>query len=85
MEISVSKCASIREQLAQSVQDVKKAYDSEWNDSVHESFYGYIEELSREVQNIEDMLRDFEILAERVRDIDMEKLSGELKELMGRI
>lgn len=85
MDINVSQCASVRSQLSETAQAVKSSYESEWNDAVHESFHGYIEEYDSEAQNIEGILGEFEALAEELQDINMEELSQQCEALESRV
>lgn len=81
MEIDLSRSEQIKSQMEESEQAIKHSYETEWDDSVHESFYGFINDYSSNVQSINEEVEKLKEIAEELQAVDIDALEDECSSL----
>lgn len=81
MDIDLSQCDTIREDLEDVQVDVKEKYESDWDDAVKESFAAYIAELNTRVSSINQGIDMFRETVHSIEDIDMDALKAQCQRL----
>lgn len=81
MDIDLSRCDTIREDLEDVQVDVKEKYESDWDDDVKESFAAYIAELNTRISSIDQGIDVFRETVHSIEDIDMNVLEAQYLQL----
>ena len=81
MKIEIDSCNDIKTQLNEFTREIKKAHDTEWNDSVHESFHGYIDESSSIVGDAYNVVELLSEVKNDLEEIDIDGLQERLDAL----
>lgn len=81
MDIDLSRCDTIREDLEEAQVNVKDKYGSDWNDAVKESFAAYIAELNTRISSIDQGIDVFRETVHSIEDIDMNVLEAQCLQL----
>ncbi len=81
MDIDLSQCDTIREDLEDVQVDVKEKYESDWDDDVKESFAAYIAELNTRISSVNQGIDVFREAVHSIEDIDMDVLKAQCQQL----
>ena len=81
MELDVRTTYEVSSSLEQAINIVTNALDSEWNDSVHESFYGFIDDIANTGKEFIATCDEIKAIASRVADVDVSKMQNVLDNL----
>ncbi len=77
MRISDGNMRELADSVRESLSAVKRAYETDWNDPVHDSFYGYIAEAEKRCAAMTAVTERFGQLCESLEHIDAHALSDE--------
>ena len=75
MNINFNSLYNIEESLNNIINNIKSAYDTEWDDGVHDSFYVYIERVQDCLNNISGLVENLMALQDKCESIDIRALS----------
>ena len=82
MELDVKAIDNAVSAVDEAADMVNKSLDCEWDDPVHESFYGFVEDFSATNKDLGEICDDIKGVAAKVRDVDVGKLQNVLNTLM---
>lgn len=86
MEVSFENLCSVQSSLEESVNQVKTSYESgEWDDPVHDSFYGYIEQSQNCINSICETVDTILNLQEECNAIDIDAIKAELEQITSEV
>lgn len=78
MEIDLSSVSQARQQVSSSVGEVKRSYDCNWNDSVHDSFMAFVEAFEAQVKKMEGVMNGLDKVKESLKSVCIDKLSKQI-------
>jgi hypothetical protein len=77
MEINIEVFQSSDECIDTSINSLKSSYDTEWNDSVHDSFQNYIDETSLILEEIRELSQNLATIGSDLENIDIDTIADE--------
>lgn len=80
MELEIKNSERMSNGVSSSAGKIKNSYDSSWNDDVHESFSGYLSEITRITNEIVKIMNyDVPSVLNSLKNVDSKKLNEECK------
>ena len=82
MEVSFENLSSVQSSLEESVNQVKTSYESgEWDDPVHDSYQGYVEQSQNGINSICESVAAILSLQEDCNAIDIDAIKDEFEQI----
>ncbi len=81
MEIDVSKIQKLPEIISSTIDDVSAAYDSEWDDPVHDSYRLYIDESKQQIEAIVEAINSISAIQSECESIDIDAIRSEYESI----
>ena len=85
MGLNVNTIITSSSEIMDVEDSIKMALDSKWDDPVHESFYGFVEDLQNTRRKFEQVSSDLQNVAQRVDNIDISLLLNKFNSLKSKI
>lgn len=81
MNINLSNIENISNSLEESMNQVKSSFESDWDDPVHDSYYGYIEQCQNCMNCISKLVEDVINLGAECENIDIDSINTEFQSI----
>lgn len=79
MEVNLFECNHAIEAIDNGINSIKQSYDTEWNDSVHDSFSNYISEANNALSGIKMAIEKITDLQVYLEAIDIDSVGEEVE------
>ncbi len=85
MNIDFNNICNIRETLDEGMSQLQSSYESDWDDPVHDSYHGYIEQVQNCINSITESVETVLGLQEELASIDIDSIGEEFNVLKSEV
>lgn len=85
MDFNLEKLKDHQDGIGSISSSLKSSYDSEWDDSVHDSFGAFIEAYDEQIKNMESLMAQLQGVCDSLKSVNIDELSGSCNTLLSQI
>ena len=71
MDINMEGASQVRQQIGEATSEIKRGYDGDWDDPVHDSFIAFVDAFEKQMKKIEGTVDGLEKIKSNLERVDI--------------